>query len=71
MSLKSRIKQLARETANEAIQGLLGQSYSQQTVATSSNFGKITKADGVNLTVTMPDGTTQNVIAASGRICRY
>lgn len=39
----------------------------RQVQAAGANFGEITKADGVNLTVTLDDGTETSVTAAGNR----
>jgi len=63
MSLRNRVESLARETAIQTAMRLTYTRYQQQ-VNNNSSIGKVIKAEGVNLTVDMGDGTTKTVVAS-------
>lgn len=66
MSLRNRVRDIARETALQAARQLMYTRY-QQIQNNASPIGKVTEANGVKLTLEMPDGTTQTATAAGNR----
>lgn len=66
MSIRTRISNLSTEVATQVATQLLYTRY-QQIQNNASPLGKVVSTDGVNLTVQMPDGTTQKIIAAGNR----
>lgn len=66
MSLRSRVEQIARDTAIQAATQLMYTRY-QQLQNNNSSVVQITETDGQNLTVQLPNGTTQQATASGNR----